>query len=186
MRKTNKQKYDELYNELKIRTAAFLVAKFPDGLPTKMYKVTLKQMQTLDITSYHIPRMHYCIDNPNNKDIQRLKDFINKNEITDNDINIGYTYKLGTSTVTGAEGLDTLNKTFYLDLDLATEKLNSNLSIYGDREGYITCSYCYKQVKIEEAVSYEISFRNSGRLVYQTNKYCSSKCGVHNQMGCEG
>lgn len=56
------------------------------------------------------------------------------------------------------------------------------------KEGYIRCAYCEKAIKKTTAHIHTIIFKGNtkGKPEVETNKYCNSMCGIHDQYAHEG
>ena len=77
---------------------------------------------------------------------------------------------------------------------------NANSAIFDVSKVKLTgvrCAYCSKIIPEKEAVNYKIIFQNSRQDPFsitgwkkfvdrKTNKYCSTECGIHDQMAHDG
>jgi hypothetical protein len=202
MRKTNKQKWDNLQSTLSILKSSYLNTVYPnESYPTCFYKATINSVEEIPVVGVTVEckNEYKCFGKITNKDLEKLEWFISNFDNIEKIIYFHYKHKLPTYSITGAETLNSIEKDKRLSfnkeelIDIQSE-LNEK---FAPREGYTPCSYCRKQVPTSELVSYTIIFQNSkpdmfSRSGYRkfvdkkTNKYCSRQCGLHDQMAHEG
>lgn len=192
-------KWDKLIIELnEIKKQKIEEFKTNNYIPDKFYKPQADKIITYNITdinvrvkgfNYH-PRYYKKVTK---RDLEGLTKHINDIKTGELNYLLNYEYFVPVK-ITGAflfnetilsESGTYYNKSnnLYSSLEEAEQKHLELKEIYGFREGYKPCSYCRKQVKIENLIHNKIYIRNSG---WVDMGFCSTECTSYEQMSREG
>lgn len=210
--KTNLDKWNYYYDFVKNKEKKFvdkIIKEEFDECPKFLYTYNLldfevKELKIKDIYYRDNSRkLYFFTKKPTREDIKRLKEYIEKDEdLNKKNILIEFEEKFKKYNVSSAIKLSELNNKIFLDKNDA-EKEAIKLKNKKEHEenllnhGHIRCTYCSKIVPEEKSINYTIIFQNSKpdpfsksgykRFVdKKTNKYCSGRCGAHDQMAHEG
>lgn len=82
---------------------------------------------------------------------------------------------------------NSMNNMYFLNKSEAAEEYNRYLTeyreIYMDREGYIPCSYCRKQIPEDEVIMEEILVKDGwGNLKKVRMPFCSEECAINESI----
>lgn len=204
MRKTNKQKWEQLQGVVSLLKDSYLKSVYPNQeYPTHFYKATKYDIDQLSIDRISVgcKGEPNCFNGVTKKDLEQLNQFITNFDNIEKKIYFHYKYSIGESSLKygSAETVDTINDSKVLSFnkeDLIEIQAELNRK-YAPKEGYKPCAYCRVQTPEDELVPYTIIFQNSksdpfSRSGYRkfvdekTNMYCTSQCGVHDQWAHEG
>jgi len=203
--RTNLEKWNYYREIIREKDQIFVEANITIK-PKIMYDVYQRsgKIKKLSVTKIYYSRyINFKNKKPTKIEVAEVKK-ISESEL-DYDINkifIGYESRSDKYKSSAATKYIEMNNEHYLSIEEA-EGVSSVIKIKVGREriklknGHIRCTYCQKIVPESESVKYEIIFQNSrpdynSKSGYKkfvdrkTNIYCSTKCGIHDQMAHEG
>jgi len=193
--RTNLEKFKYYMDLLNQKAQPFIDSKFPCGKPEKLFVLNgYSHIQECQITSIKYDFGWINEEKPTKADIEDVKTYLNSAlEFTDDKIVLFYEYRIGDHKVSGAYRLNRIlnEKHLAFTYDELTGELQRRKELYEPREGYIKCSYCWKQNPPENTVYDKLIFRDwDGRKQFVNEKelpYCKDKpCASHDQMAHEG
>ena len=199
MRKTNDIVWNEINAMLETKKQYYLDDYFSQNKrPTCFYRATMKEIEIIQIIDIYVKAVgqpYYLTKKPTKKDIECLRKFVEDFDKCKKLVNISYKESMGTSVLSVSDIEDGKRTSFdYDELIPIQKELDEK---YSPREGYMACSYCKVQTPTEKMVDYTIIFQNAkpdllSRTGWKkfvdrkTQKYCSTKCGIYDQMAHEG
>ena len=200
--RTNVDKWNHYLALINQNENAFIKSVLPDP-PKKLFKVwNSGEIQEFEVQKIYYNNRLFVYRNTTRLDVQRItKHFETDNNYVKEKVLLSLHAKTKAGGLTTGLKLTNINdyyRTFTEAEKIAAVKIEEKRQRQELLDnGHVACSYCSNVVKEEEAVDYTIIFQNSrpnptkacgySRFVdRKTQKYCSNKCGVHDQMAHEG
>jgi len=188
MRKTNQEKWNELWEELESQKTTELNKIFKYNIPTNVYTAWWSEIREEKIVGFTVrgknePYFHFKI-RPSKKDIELLETYLP----TFNDGEKIIFIRCKGNSYEASYKLDDVilekHKSFNRnDLIEIHEELHKQ---FAPKEGCQKCTYCGKQTPIENLISSKIIKRSWGGIVKEMRQYCSKQCASYDQMAQEG
>lgn len=200
--KTNLEKYNYYYDLMQKSAEKYINNFFKDKVrPTRMFEIVgyykLRECIITDIT-YRFKSFHR-LSHPTREDVKRIKGRFDVPQWYEpTDIILHYTYKdrwesskgkIKTASITGnipyCDVLESNTRSFELNIKMQ-EELDRRMRLYKLKSGDVRCTYCGKAVQKEKAIKRTIINYKQFGPKGKEYQYCSSECGVHDQMAHEG
>jgi hypothetical protein len=189
MRKTNKDKYDELALLLDDKKNLYIKQTLGKDKPSKFYCVYPNGIFESNIEKYSVKgkkEPYFFSKKITNVILKQFEDYL---EMFDNDEKIIYIHYSSDNntpffTVKGMYKFnEILEKPSYSFNKEDLIELQKELSEkYSPKDGYAPCSYCGKQTPIDKLIKKEIITRTFGGIVKKVRDYCSGVCAGYDQM----
>lgn len=193
MRKTNKDKYEDLTLLLDGKKNDYIEQTLGKDKPSKFYCAYPNGIFESNIEKYSVKgkKEPYFFSNKiTNVSLKQLEDYI---KIFDNDEKIIYIhcstdYNAPTFTVKGMYKFNEIleNPRYSFNKEDLIELQKELSEKYLPKDGYAPCSYCGKQTPIDKLIRGEVITRTFGVIVKKVRDYCSSVCAGNDQMAQEG
>lgn len=181
--RTNKEKFDHYYYMMKAERNVQLDALFAElGSPAKYYKIGRTEMHELSIDRlfYYDGYFGDC-KKPRREAVQRIKEYVdNLPPLDRTQVRV-----IGDSNDLLVKIEEPGNNYSFNAVDLE-ETQQANIIKYTLKPGDISCAYCGRAAQESEATTRKIISYATYGPAGRTNKYCSDKCGLHDQMAHEG
>lgn len=189
MRKSNKDKYEELVSLLNEKKNNYIEQALGRNKPTKIYSAYPNGIFESNIEKYSVKgkKEPYLFSKRiTNVILKQFEDYL---EMFDNDEKIIYIHYSSDNntpifTVKGMYKFnEILEKPSYSFNKEDLIELQKELSEkYSPKDGYVPCFYCGKQTPIDKLIKKEIITRTFGGIVKKVRDYCSGVCSGYDQM----
>lgn len=193
MRKTNKDKYDELVLLLDKKKNIYIEQTLGKNRPTKFYSVYPNGIFESNIEKYIVKgkkEPYFWSKKITNVILKQFEDYL---EIFDNDekiIHLYYSSDKNTPifTVKGTYKFNEIleNPKYSFNKEDLIEYQKELSEKYSPRDGYVPCSYCGKQTPVNELIKGDVITRTFGGVVKKIRDYCSGTCYGYDQMAQDG
>jgi hypothetical protein len=187
MRKTNQERWDELWEELETLKVVELSNIIGINPPTNVYTAWWNEIREEKIVGFTVRgknELRFFNKKPTKKDIELLETYIPTFKDDEKNVFIRCKGNLYESSYNLQDIIIEKNKSFKRqDLIPIHQELYKK---FAPREGYLGCKYCGKQTPINELISSEIIKRSWGGIMKEKRQYCTKQCASYDQMAQEG
>lgn len=183
-RRTLKEQYDEILVALQSEGKRYAHSVLPN-LATSIYQHEGKHIVEWEVKEVKFQIPFYNKEKPSRKDLAAIKEYAERPKFDPRGVRIVlYREAHYGKMTTSIEG--SILYPYSEDKQSLIPALNRWIEQFGEKPGHKACAYCRKQTPVEDMVERTIiSFATYGRNG-KKNLYCSSECGLNDQMAHEG